>query len=69
MLTPRESDVVEVLLKGASNKEIARHLGISPFTVREHLRSAAQKLGCRNRVEIALRWSQQRSAAENLTPS
>ncbi|WP_081479839.1 response regulator transcription factor [Verminephrobacter aporrectodeae] len=55
-LTLLELAVVEQLIKGLSNKEIARHLGISPFTVREYLQRIGVKLGCHNRVEIVVHW-------------
>lgn len=56
-LTTRERAVVQFLIKGETNKEIARALMISPFTVRGHVQSVARKLGCRNRVEIATWWA------------
>jgi DNA-binding NarL/FixJ family response regulator len=50
-LTPREHDVLELLVDGASNKEIARRLGISASTVKFHVRSIADKLGADGRAE------------------
>jgi DNA-binding CsgD family transcriptional regulator len=50
-LTPRERDVLELLVDGASNKEIARALGISVSTVKFHVRSIADKLGADGRAE------------------
>jgi DNA-binding CsgD family transcriptional regulator len=50
-LTPREHDVLELLVDGASNKEIARRLGISVSTVKFHVRSIADKLGADGRAE------------------
>jgi DNA-binding CsgD family transcriptional regulator len=50
-LTPREHDVLELLVEGASNKEIARRLGISASTVKFHVRSIADKLGADGRAE------------------
>jgi DNA-binding NarL/FixJ family response regulator len=50
-LTPREHDVLELLVGGASNKEIARRLGISVSTVKFHMRSVADKLGADGRTE------------------
>lgn len=50
-LTPREHDVLELLADGASNKEIARHLGISASTVKFHVRSVADKLGADGRTD------------------
>ncbi len=50
-LTPREHDVLELLVEGASNKEIARRLGISASTVKFHVRSVADKLGADGRTD------------------
>jgi len=50
-LTPREQDVLELLADGASNKEIARRLGISTSTVKFHVRSVADKLGADGRTD------------------
>ena len=50
-LTPREHAVLELLVDGASNKEIARSLGISASTVKFHVRSIADKLGADGRAE------------------
>jgi DNA-binding NarL/FixJ family response regulator len=50
-LTPREHGVLELLVDGASNKEIARRLGISASTVKFHVRSIADKLGADGRAE------------------
>ena len=50
-LTPREQDVLELLADGASNKEIARRLGISASTVKFHVRSIADKLGADGRTD------------------
>ncbi|MFC7326621.1 response regulator [Marinactinospora rubrisoli] len=52
-LTGRELDVVRAAALGLTNPEIARRLFVSLSTVKTHLASAQQKLGVRNRVEIA----------------
>ncbi|HWM94319.1 MAG TPA: response regulator transcription factor [Thermoanaerobaculia bacterium] len=54
LLTPRELDTVRLVGQGLSNKEIARHLGVSVTTVRTHLNKAYDKLGSESRVELAL---------------
>ena len=54
LLTPRELDTVRLVGQGLSNKEIARHLGVSVSTVRTHLNKAYDKLGSDSRVELAL---------------
>lgn len=46
-LTPREREVLERIVRGDTNKEIAARLGISPRTVETHRESLMQKLGIR----------------------
>lgn len=50
-LTPRESDVLNLLADGLSNKVIAANLGISEETVKFHLASVFGKLGASNRTD------------------
>jgi DNA-binding NarL/FixJ family response regulator len=52
-VSPRERDVLRVLLTGATNAEIAGHLGLSPHTVKQHTRSIYRKFGVRNRAAAA----------------
>ena len=52
-LTNREREVLSVALFGASMEEIAARLVLSEGTVRNHLSTAMQKLGARNRMEAA----------------
>ncbi len=52
-LTNRECEVLSVALFGASMEEIAARLVLSEGTVRNHLSTAMQKLGARNRMEAA----------------
>lgn len=52
-LTPRELDVLQVLVTGASNREIAEQLVISDNTVKNHVRNILSKLGLNNRREAA----------------
>lgn len=59
-LTPAELRVVELAAAGATNKEIAQRLWISPYTVDTHLRHSLAKLGLRSRVALA------RAAAEQM---
>ena len=53
-LTPRESQIVEHLRQGLTNKEIANRLGIREDTVKKHLQSVFAKLGVRRRALLAL---------------
>lgn len=50
-LTPRESEVLGLLARGASNKVIARELKISVHTAKFHVASLLAKLGARNRSD------------------
>jgi DNA-binding NarL/FixJ family response regulator len=50
-LTTREQEVLQWMAQGLSTKEIARHLHISPETVKDHLVRLYEKLEARNRVE------------------
>ena len=50
ILTKREKDVFELLIKNKSTKEIANELSISEKTVRNHVSNAMQKLGCKGRA-------------------
>ena len=54
-LTPREVDVLELLVEGMSNKAIAHRLGISDQTVKFHVASITGKLGAANRTEVVRR--------------
>lgn len=53
-LTDRQRDVADLLLKGLSNKSIARRLGVSEGTVKAHLSGIFRVIGARNRVEAVL---------------
>ncbi|MGH9591372.1 MAG: response regulator [Terracidiphilus sp.] len=52
-LTPRESDVLEQIVQGRSNKEIASELEISEATVKTHINSLLSKLGVTDRTQAA----------------
>lgn len=53
-LTPRERDVAAQLAGGASNKEIARKLDITPRTVKAHMGAIFDKLEVRDRLQLVL---------------
>lgn len=49
ILTKREKDVFELLIKNKTTKEIAQDLNISEKTVRNHISNTMQKLGVKGR--------------------
>jgi DNA-binding NarL/FixJ family response regulator len=57
-LTQRQSDIVEMLKLGRSNKEIARQLDISDATVKIFVRQVMKKYGAINRTQVALMASE-----------
>jgi len=55
-ITPRDAEVLKLLVLGCSNKEIASQLRISPRTVKQHLRTMFLRAGIREgrkRVKLA----------------
>ena len=52
-LTPRERDILEMIVDGAPNKVIARELNLQEVTVKAHLRNMFRKLDVANRTEAA----------------
>jgi DNA-binding NarL/FixJ family response regulator len=56
-VTPRDQQVLNLLVQGCSNKEIAGQLQISPRTVKQHLRTLFLRAGIRDgrkRVKLAI---------------
>ena len=51
LLTPREAEVLALLAEGASNKAIARHLGISLHTAKFHVSQILNKLDATGRTD------------------
>lgn len=64
-LTARESEVASLVATGLTNKQIARRLRISEWTVINHLRHVMRKLSCTSRVQVA-RWVHD---TESITPA
>ena len=55
-LSPRELEVIGLLVDGRSNKDIADALGLAEKTVRNHVTRLYRKLGVRNRAQAMARW-------------
>ncbi len=54
-LSEREREVLDLIASGATNREIAESLHISPWTVKEYTGTVYRKLGVRNRAEAVQR--------------
>src|SRR5580698_9835168 len=52
-LPPRSADVAIRVCRGRTNKEIAREMGISDQTVKEHVANLCKRFGAHNRTELA----------------
>ena len=55
-ITPRDAQVLQLLIQGCSNKEIAAQMNISPRNVKQHLRTMFLRAGIREgrkRVKLA----------------
>jgi LuxR family maltose regulon positive regulatory protein len=55
LLSPRERSTLELIGQGPSNKEIARVLGITPETVKSHVKHIFVKLGVERRTQVLSR--------------
>ena len=65
LLTEREREILQLLARGESNKAIARTLGISNDTVKQHVRHILTKLNLTSRVEAAVLFAvKQRDSEE-----
>jgi DNA-binding NarL/FixJ family response regulator len=54
-LSSRESEILGLLAEGLTGEQIAKHLILSPETVRTHVRNAMKKLGARTRIEAVVK--------------
>jgi DNA-binding NarL/FixJ family response regulator len=66
-LTPRQTDVLSLLLRGQSNKLIARELNLSVETVKDHVAAVLRALGVNSRTQAVLAVSQM-SSQGGITP-
>ena len=53
-LTPRELQILQHIVAGKSNKEIATSLSLSPYTVETHRRNLQEKLNLHSFAELIL---------------
>ena len=53
-LTPRQAEVLTLLLQGKPNKEIARRLGLSVETIKDHVQAVLRALGVNSRTQAVL---------------
>lgn len=60
LLTRRESEVLQMLIVGKSNKEIANEIYICEKTVEFHLTNIYSKIGVRTRIEAVIWGLQQK---------
>jgi DNA-binding CsgD family transcriptional regulator len=56
LLTARERQVLELLLRGLSGREISRSEGLRPQTVKNYVTTIYQKLGVADRAELIEEW-------------
>jgi DNA-binding NarL/FixJ family response regulator len=61
-LTAREREIVSLIAEGLRNDEIARRLGITPKTVKNHLTALFEKVGVSSRLELVVYAYQHRLA-------
>jgi two-component system response regulator DesR len=55
LLSERERQVLEMIAAGATNREIADRLFLSPHTVKDHTSAVYRKVGARNRAQAIVR--------------
>ena len=67
-LTQRERDVLALVGKGLSNKQVAWRLGITEKTVKAHLGSVFDRLGVQDRTQAAI-WAQKHGLSESVEES
>lgn len=66
-ITPRQAQILNLVSQGRTDKEIARHLGLSRSTIRSHLERCYRDNELRGRGEAAALWSVRAHAARALS--
>lgn len=64
-LSPRERDVLRLLLTGASEREIAGALGLSPATTHQYVAAVLRNFGAHSRAELMAQWLQRLGVVES----
>lgn len=59
-MTQREKEIIALIVEGASNKDIAKELNISTYTVKSHVHNILEKLALSSRLQIS-NYAQDRS--------
>jgi NarL family two-component system response regulator LiaR len=67
-LSPRERDVLQLIARGHSNRQIARDLAIGEQTVKTHVRSILTKLGLQDRIQAAIFALRHQAASRERQP-
>jgi DNA-binding NarL/FixJ family response regulator len=63
-LSPREAQVLQLMTKGMTNRQIAGHLSVTVHAVKFHLASIYRKFGVHNRTEAAVAFLEAGRALE-----
>jgi DNA-binding NarL/FixJ family response regulator len=61
-LTQREREIIDLIAEGLSNKEMARRLNLSPYTIKSHVHNILEKLALHSRLQLAAHAHQAESA-------
>ena len=64
-LTPREQDVVRLIVQGCSNQQIADELGVTVSTIKKHITKAYQKCQVKGRDEMMTLFSTSSDKSRN----
>jgi DNA-binding NarL/FixJ family response regulator len=68
-LTSREREIAASIAEGRSNREIAKQLGVSEQTVKNHVTSILHKVGVSSRLQLALTIVRQRQQSAHRSDS
>lgn len=63
-LTPRQLEIIGLIASGNSEKQAAKLLSISPFTVHKHITNACVKTGLDNRTRLIVAWARWQTIQE-----